>query len=254
MKLGKIITLVTTVVLLLIASVGISYAWFSQRAAMATLLDILPPDSINIIPIDAETGLAMTELDLDFDEDFDDKDKDTGAITIRRPICIKSTSPVHQLEVVHTTNLNDLSFNIYPTTLDASGNVIVPNVEIAHKIVGDYKNETGENPGLAIKENLNNYEAGDTVEAHAYPLYWLAVNSGDKSYVDNSDWDNNWTNVESTRNEEFDSAKQDYKYYYYTYYYLEIKWQESTKETDLFYVMAQNIAVTAIEEGSGTTP
>lgn len=255
MKTGKIFTLVTTVVLLLIASVGISYAWFSQRAALSTLVTIIPPDSIEIIPIDSD-GRDATMLDLDFKEGTDTKNEETGEITIRRPVYIYSTSPVHQLEVVHTTNLNMLEFKIYPATAekDQNGDIIEIDYDKKKYLGVECINPKPDNSSLAKPENLNNYKKGEIVEAHAYPLYWLAENSGDGRYVSESDKDQIQTHVSSESETKFDPAKQVDKTYYKTYYYIEISWQESTKETDLFYVMAQNIAVTAIEEGSGTTP
>lgn len=249
---GKKHLLIAAVAAILLACGGISYAWFSQRAAMSTLMNILPPDSISIIPI-GEDGQAMTMLDLDFKEGIDEKTEENGevTITIRRPVCIESTSPVHQLEVVHTTNLNKLEFKIYPATKNQDNSL---TYDTGVSLPGEYKNETALNPGLAEAENLNNYKDGNIVEAHAYPLYWLAGNSGDLRYVADKDKGIIVRGVTSDRSKEFDPAKQVEKTYYSTYYYLEISWQENSKETDLFYIMAQNIAVEVKEEGGVSTP
>ena len=42
--------------------------------------------------------------------------------------------------------------------------------------------------------------------------------------------------------------------YYKTQYYLVISWIETGKETDLFYILAQNVAVTEKSEGSVVIP
>lgn len=251
MKKEKKLFLVAAVSLLIVVCVGVSYAWFSQRAALATLMNIMPPDDIKIVPIDDKGGDALM-LDLDFDADKygDEKNEETGEITIRRPVYIWSTSPVHQLEIVHTTNLNQLSFNIYPATKKADNSITYSTEK---KLNGEYKNKNKEDASLAEKQFLNNYKTGDIVEAHAYPLYWLAGNSGDKDYVSPSDHDKVDTEVESTSEIQFDPAKQVEKTYYKTYYIIEITWQENSKETDLFYVIAQNCAVTATE-GSVSEP
>lgn len=241
----KTILLSVLLAALLLACSGISYAWFSQRAALSTLMNIIPPDSITIIPIDSQTGQAMTLLDLDFKEG-DTKDEETGAITIRRPVCIKSTSPVHQLEVVHTTNLNKLEFKIYPATKNEEGFSASDTSLTCNPI-----NPNPSDSKLAEPENLNNYKAGNTVEAHAYPLYWLANCCGDLRYVQEDDKPKVAIGVTSERSEEYDSAKQCNTYYYSTYYILEITWQETTKETDLFYILAQNIAVESVDPGEG---
>lgn len=252
MKTGKKFVLVIAVLWLIVLSIGISYAWFSQRAALATLMNITPPDSINIVPIDIDGGdVAM--LDLDFNEAYGDiKDQETGAITIFRPVYIYSSSPVHQLEVVHTTNLNRLSFAIYPATKNEDGSF---TYDKNNALSGEYKNPISDtDSSMAKSENLNNYKDGDSVEAHAYPLYWMAGNSGDPRYVIDSDKNKITKDVSSERETKYDPAKLVEKTYYKTYYYLEISWKEDSKETDLFYIMAQNIAVTAKEEGSVSTP
>ena len=228
-------------VVMIITAVGISLAWFYQHAAMSTLMNIVPPDSISIVPVDGD-GNDSSMLDLDFKEG-DIKGED-GTITIRRPIYVYSTSPVHQLEIVHTTNMNELSFAVYPATINADGKTFTYDGN--HCLSGEYKNQD-DNTSLAVQDKLNNYKKDDNVEveAHAYPLYWLAGNSGDKTYVADSYITNEVTSIKEPP--KFDPAKQVYKTYYKTYYMVEISWKEDSKETDLFYVMAQNCAVTAIE-------
>ena len=71
MKKEKKLFLVAAVSLLIVVCVGVSYAWFSQRAALATLMNIVPPDDIKIVPIDDKGGDALM-LDLDFDERYGD--------------------------------------------------------------------------------------------------------------------------------------------------------------------------------------
>lgn len=248
MRIVRKIVLTVVVSVILLTGIGISYAWFTQRAAMSTLLNIIPPDFIDIIPVDSPGGM----LDLDFKEGIDSKDEVTGDVTIRRPVCIKSTSPVHQLEIVHTTNLNNLTFAIYPTT-KVDGGVLIPD-EDAKSISGAYKNESVSGSKLAKQETLKNYQSTDDVaDVHAYPLYWLAENSGDGRYVDDADTPKIQNRVESYTERKTDPNKQVEKTYYDTYYYLEIHWREPSKETDLFYIIARNIAVTE-KEGSVSTP
>ena len=245
MKTGRKIGLIAAVAVLLLAGIGLSYAWFAQHAAMSTLLNIIPPDSITIIPIDSKTGAGMIGLDLDFQDGVDTKDAD-GTIHIRRPICIESTSPVYQLEVVRTTNLSKLTFNIYPAVKNEDGSL---SYDTNNALSGAYRNQRNGDPSLAKAETLDNYKGTDAVEDHAYPLYWLATESGCKAFVA-SGWNNNWKDVESHSETRFDPAKQVNKTYYSTYYYLEISWQEETKETDLFYILAKNVAVNVEENTS----
>lgn len=244
MKKIKYLWPLVSVIAVLLTTAGVTYAWFAHSASLVTLLEIQPPDAITITPV-GEDGTELAALDLDFKEGVDSK-KEDGTITILRPVRIKSTSPVHQLEVVHTTNLNQLSFNIYPVT-DKGGHFSDRGTPLSGKPV----NPDPSDANLAKREQLNNYKEGDSVEAHAYPLYWLADSCGDKRYVQEADKSKVAIEVRSGKSTEFDAAKQCDVDYYSTYYILEISWQETTKETDLFYILAQNIAVTPADEGGG---
>lgn len=206
---------------------GVTYAWFRQDAAMTTLLSIEKPDTITITEAD---GTEMTELDLDYREDTDIKDSE-GRIHIFRPVCIKSTYPDHQLEIVHTTNLSSLEFNIYPVKKEAVFDKEHPGTALT----GSYVNSTGENEKKAKEDKLENYTDGDTVNSYAYPLYWLAQCCSNESKA-------GYCQVPSTEQTEYDVFTDSEKTFYYTYYYLEISWMEETKETDLFYVMARNVS------------
>lgn len=221
-------TIISVVISLLIVA-GLTYAWMSQRAAMTTLLSIEPPDTISIIPTGTDTS-ELTMLDLDFHENSDDTNEN-GTIHIYRPVCIKSTERIHQLEIVHTTNLKELSFNIYPAFMVDNGE---SGIKISYSkdttLSGKYINQDSD--GLAKVETLENYTDTDTVEKHAYPLYWIGVNCTD---LENKQ--DGWQTIIS-----YSETGADQSVYYKTYYVLEISWKESSKETDLFYIMAQNVA------------
>lgn len=252
MKKTHLYFLLISAVALALLTAGVSYAWFAQHASMATLLNILPPDTITIIPVDRnDKDLVLDELELEFHEDtgakYPDKDED-GKITIYRPVCIKSTNPSHKLEIVHTTNLNDLTFKIY--LAETSSDKSIQFSEDSQKegddkripLAGGYINQKNGSSKLADPNNLENYKNGDTVEAHAYPLYWLPTYFS--SYVSSDDTlpPEGAIGVRSDTKKEFDSVSGTDKTFYYTYYYLEISWKEETKQTDLFYIMAYNIA------------
>lgn len=245
MKKIKYLWPLVSVIAVLLTTAGITYAWFAHSASLVTLLEIQPPDAITITPVGYD-GTELAALDLDFKEGVDIKNEENGTITILRPVRIKSTSPVHQLEVVHTTNLNQLNFNIYPV-IDNGGHFS----NWGTPLKGSYINPDPDNSKLAKPENLNNYRDEHKVEAHAYPLYWLADCCGDKRYVQEADKSKVAIEVSSGKSTEFDAAKQCDVDYYSTYYILEISWKETTKETDLFYILAQNIAVTPVSSGEG---
>ena len=228
----KIMRVLLPVLLLLLSTVGLTYAWFAQHASMTTLLSIQPPDAITIIPTTTD-GSELTELDLDFHENSQDTKAEDGTIHIYRPVCIKSTEPIHRLEIVHTTNLQDLGFKIYPATKNGSSEI----EKSASALSGAYKNKNV-STGLAKEEVLENYKTtGDVADTHAYPLYWIAVNCATQEK-----WQSGWQEVTSYIEKGIDPKTNKEIDYYCTYYVLEISWKENTKETDLFYIMAQNVA------------
>ena len=222
---------------MLLAVVGITYGWIVQNAALATLMKILPPDTITIVPISAASGAEVVELDLDYREGTDRKDED-GTIHILRPICVRSTNPVHRLEIVHTTNLKDLSFAIYPATKVNSAQGFQLEAEAA--LSGKYKNQANTSDGkLALEQTLENYAStADVADVHAYPLYWLA----EQCFEENHPGYTEGRPVTSYTERVLDPETKTEKDFYCTYYYLEISWLEETKETDLFYIIAQNVA------------
>ena len=219
----------------LLSVVGLTYAWMAQRASMTTLLTIQPPDTITIVPT-TTNGSELTALDLDYNEDSGDKKDEDGTIHIFRPVCIKSTEPIHRLEIVHTTNLNDLGFHIYPAKKNENnGKVTIQS--LGSELSGAYKNQDG-TAKLAKQEVLENYAAtSDVADRNAYPLYWVGVNCA----IQNK-WQSGWQEVTSYTEPGIDPKTNQPINYYCTYYILEISWKETTKETDLFYIMAQNVA------------
>lgn len=253
MKKKKVFILITIIVSLAILVITVSFAWYYQYAGLATLLDIVPPDSIKIVPVNDQGG-DVEMLDLDYNEIYGDKkDSVTKKVTIYRPLYVSSTSPVHQLEIVHTTNLKGLTFDLYWT--DGTKYTKIENaLKNENKITGSYQNPLSSNSSLANPANLNNYKDGDSVEEHAYPLYWLANTVGDKDYVATDNYGKVSIEVTSTKEKKYDPAKQMDRNYYKTQYYLVISWIETGKETDLFYILAQNVAVTEKSEGSVVTP
>lgn len=224
-----------SVLVTLLSIVGLTYAWMAQRASMTTLLKIQPPDTITIIPT-ATDGSELTALDLDYDEDKGDRIDDNGAIHILRPVCIKSTEPIHRLEIVHTTNLANLSFKIYPAKKIGDGSIQKQEPELS----GGYKNrdEKEITKTLAKEEILENYQyVNDVADRNAYPLYWIAVECAIEEYFEQG-----WQKVTSYIEPGIDPKTNKPINYYCTYYILEISWKEENKETDLFYIMAQNVA------------
>lgn len=212
---------------ILITLVAATYAWFTNRANMATLVEIKAPTAIAIL---GPHGEAETSLDMSYTDDEVDED---GKVTIRRVVSVSSDSLNHQLEIAHTTNLKGLQFKIYrakeagSVADGTSGTVTEGNYTYTYDstsaLAGSYINLKSESDGYRYADSSMhspNFESYGNVQSHAEPLYWLADKVQESDLRDESN-----TNVTTK---------------YLTYYVVEISWTEAAKETDLFYILARN--------------
>lgn len=203
----------------------VTYAWFATRVNLATLVEVKGPTAI---AIHGPHGIAQEALDMSYTDDDVDEN---GKVTIRRVVSISSDISEHQLEIVHTTNLKELNFKLYKateveTTDVGAGYVTEKNYTYTYNpdapIDGSYVNleKTKDGYRFANKSmHQSNFDEYTNVQSHAEPLYWITN-----------------ANQESVRNT--NNANVDTKYL--TYYILEISWEETTKETDIFYLLAKN--------------
>lgn len=205
---------------------GFSYAWFYNKTDMATLMEIKPPSNIAIL---GPNGKEMTSLELN----YTNADKQGNTVTVRRVICVQSEISVnnYELEIVHTTNLKGLTFNLYPVNTKGDHSVTEDestyNYNINDKISGAYLNQDNSDTTAKEYKYANNekhhlnYGDYSKVQSHAEPLYWKV---NDKLSPDINI--NNQVTIEN-------------KKYNRTFYVCEVTWTETTKETDIFYILAQ---------------
>ena len=222
---------VTAVVLALV--IGLSYAWFFNQSNIATLISIAPPAPI---AIKGPHGNSLTELDLNYTAD----DKKDNKVTIRRVISIENDGSDHKIEIVHTTNLKGLTFQLYRaeevtgSSAGTSGTVTddgyIYTYDMNSSISGSYINaaETGEYKSADKTKHDQNYEKGDSVQKHAEPLYWVTSDGLPASSL---------TVTQDVSSDDNANATQTHR----TYYVLEISWTETEKETDIFYILAKNV-------------
>lgn len=223
-----LLRLAVVVVVSLALIIGLTYAWFFKQANLATLVTVAPPSKISVL---GPHGQNLTELDLSYTDDEVTTDGDgTKKVTIRRVISVKNTGEDHKLEIVHTTNMKGLTFQLYAATENGSdesaenGSGAITDggyryTYFTAPVEGSYINPAQPTNDNGYKyadktKHTNNYGTYETVQTHAEPLYWV-VNDAQQA-----------------------SGKEGEECL--TYYVLEISWTETDKETDIFYVLAQN--------------
>lgn len=198
--------------------VGITGAWLVNRANIATLFTVSKPSTI---AVKGPNGEEMAQLDLSYTDA--DKDK-SGKVTIRRVISVVSDQSDHKIEIAHTTNLKGLNFEVHMAT-DVTKDSTTGQYAytISKQISGEYlnrdkdKSKNGYNYADSSKHSFN-YSDYQNVQSHAEPLYWLETSA---------------TEVTAKNTDGL----------FLQNYVITISWIEtgSTKETDLFYVLAKNI-------------
>lgn len=212
----SILAIVVTVALL----AGLSYAWFVNKTDMATLMEIKAPADIAIL---GPGGSEMTSMNLD----YTDSDKNGNTVTIKRVFCVQSKDN-YMLEIAHTTNLKGLTFKLYEASEAKDGTVtdggITYKYDSGKPLTGNYVNQKQETNDYKYANDTyhsKNYEKYSNVQTHVEPLYWKVTPTltpsaaeSDKVTIDNVD-------------------------YHRTYYVCEISWTETTKETDIFYILAK---------------
>lgn len=207
-----------------IAVVGITGAWLVNRANIATLFTVSKPSTI---AVKGPNGEEMAQLDLSYTDENKDEN---GKVTIKRVISVVSDQREHKIEIAHTTNLKGLNFEVHmatDVTKDSTTGQYTYNYnEASDKISGEYlnrdkdKSKNGYNYADSSKHSFN-YSDYQNVQSHAEPLYWLETSA---------------TEVTAKNTDGL----------FLQNYVITISWIEtgSTKETDLFYVLAKNIEET----------
>lgn len=210
-------TLFSTILVLILFAALVG-AWFYYQSDMGTLLAIKEPSNISILGPD---GAEMSSIDLNYTEG----EKTGDRVTVKRVFCVQTSAAKHWLEIAHTTNLKGLTFNIYKVS--DNGTETVTDEGHTYKydntaIGGSYLNLDSDKEGYKYAKNTyhdKNYEGitNDQVQIHAEPVYWLV----------SQPLDTNKTNPIKNGTT------------YRTYYVCEVSWTETTKETDIFYILAK---------------
>lgn len=209
-----------------IAVVGITGAWLINRANIATLFTVSKPSTI---AVKGPNGEEMAQLDLSYTDENKDEN---GKVTIKRVISVVSDQKQHKIEIAHTTNLKGLNFEVHKATDvtkdSTTGQYTYNYNEASDKISGEYlnwdKDKSKNDYNYAVDNNAadskhdSNYSDYQNVQTHAEPLYWLETGT---------------TEVIAKNTDGL----------FLQNYVITISWIEtgSTKETDLFYVLAKNI-------------
>lgn len=212
---------------------GVTFAWFRSLQQLNTVALVQIPSRITL------SGPNRSELQRISLELTDDDTQNENEVTIRRVFCIESTADFC-LEVIRTTNIEDMDIRIYPVKqsendLDSETVKGTDGVKTYYYYTPtpnkEYLDASYLNPGEDGKTANNtlhteNYDDGDVVQKNAEPLYWRTT----AAQVFN---DHDYSCKSETAEDEIDI--------YYRYYVLELSWDTSESETDMVYLLASHI-------------
>lgn len=226
----RLVLAVLTVLAAAALMTGVTTAWFTNQYRLSSIGKIHPPTYISILA-PGDTGMQAIDLSYDKSEVHD------GRVELKRPFVIRSESATYDLCIAHTTNISGLAIKLYEAVADGEeGNAYLAgitekgtpyywnqksNVDLfksgayvnpqddGDRTIAD-KSHSAHSETFRLSENV----AYDNVQKYAEPLYWVKTGcTGEKRTPDDGN--------------------------YYTNYILEITWDETDKETDILYVIAQ---------------
>ena len=241
----KLVLSVLTIVAIASLIIGVTMAWFANQYRLASVGKIHPLTAISIL---APGDTVIQSIDLSYDKSEVDSN---GLVVLQRPFLIRSETELFDLCIAHTTNTSGLTIKLY----QANDNGEEGNADLAgitdkgvpyywnkEKPVtnlfqlGEYLNkDNGSTEVIADKSHKahektfpyigmgNEQEIYYNVQKYAEPLYWVKKNN---------------------RGVQRDGVGD-----YYTNYILEISWNETDKETDILYIIAQGAGAVEGEGG-----
>lgn len=225
-----VLALLATIALL----TGVTMAWFTYQFRLSSIAKIHPLTYISIL----EPGdTVLQSIDLSYDK----SEVKDGRVELKRPFVIRSESELYDLCIAHTTNISGLEISLYKAKeasdgeegnaylagITEKGTPYYWNKEDGTDLFTQdgYLNKKIMEDNVIIADQghqahkdtfrLTENEIYTNVQKNAEPLYWVKKDIIAKKRTPDTDKN------------------------YYTNYILEITWDETDKETDILYVIAQ---------------
>lgn len=232
----RLVLAVLTVLAAAALMVGLTTAWFTNQYRLSSIGKIHPTAYISIL---APGDTGMQAIDLSYDK----SEVHNGRVELKRPFVIRSESAAYDLCIAHTTNISGLTIKLYEAVNNGSeGNAYLAGItekgtpyywnkknDTDLFDVNGYVNQSSTESRVALSAGeahnqtfrITETEAYDNIQKYAEPLYWVKKDCTAAQRIPNDrDYNANDKN-------------------YYTNYILEITWDETDKETDILYVIAQ---------------
>lgn len=216
-------------VAVLLVLLGLTLGWFVDANRGSTVGKIKEPAELKVL---GPNATAAEQIDLSYNPEYGDT-KTGNTVTLKRPFCVQTGGDGFELQLANTTNIKGLTIELYKAentsalqTPDVSGTA--GGKSYSWKATGENLltsfmpiNDAGD--GLATEPAPGasdpTFKEYQNVQRNARPLYRFKVfNKGD---LNAKTLDNSIGN--DTLN-----------------FIIKLSWDESTKETDVIYLIARN--------------
>lgn len=217
---GKRLMAAFAVLAVAVLVMGLTFTWFVGSESASTVAKVREPSKLRILGPN-ETSIEQVDLS------YDSSNIDGDAVTVRRGFCVESGGDAFELQIANTTNISDLSINVYRVTVNSvndSGDVVESGSyswnkgdEVSLTTINDSDNDGIANmPTGSSDPTFGNYT---NVQANAAPLYRYHAFTT--------------TDLDKKTGSTTEAADV-------TNFIIELTWTESVKETDIVYLIARN--------------
>lgn len=215
-------------VAVLLVLLGLTLGWFVDANRGSTVGKIKEPAELKVL---GPNATAAEQIDLSYNPKYGDTKTD-NTVTLKRPFCVQTGGDGFELQLANTTNIRGLTIELYKAedavgdTVDVSGTAggksyswkaTGENLLTSFEYINKANDDLATEPGVGASDpTFKDYQ---NVQRNARPLYRYKV--FDKGELNAKTLDN------STGNDTLN-------------FIIKLSWDESTKETDVIYLIARN--------------
>lgn len=208
-------------VAVLLVLLGLTLGWFVDANRGSTVGKIKEPAELKVL---GPNATAAEQIDLSYNPEYGDT-KTGNTVTLKRPFCVQTGGDGFELQLANTTNITGLTIELYKAEDTGPGDAHDVSGTAGGKPYSWKMYETDllksftpiEDPGEGASDpTFKDYQ---NVQRNARPLY--RYKKFGKSDLNAKTLDNSIGN--DTLN-----------------FIIKLSWDESTKETDVIYLIARN--------------
>lgn len=215
-------------VAVLLVLLGLTLGWFVDANRGSTVGKVKEPAELKVL---GPNATAAEQIDLSYNPKYGDTKTD-NTVTLKRPFCVQTGGDGFELQLANTTNIRGLTIELYKAedavgdTVDVSGTAggksyswkaTGENLLTSFEYINKANDDLATEPGVGASDpTFKDYQ---NVQRNARPLYRYKV------------FDKGELNAKTLDNSTGDDTLN---------FIIKLSWDESTKETDVIYLIARN--------------